>query len=64
MSEKELVAFMWEEVGRIGNQKDAALQWRMSPQHLNDILNGSRKVSDNVAKKLGFRKVYSFEPRR
>lgn len=41
-------------------QKDVARTLRVSPQYLNDILQGRREISADFAKKLGFKRVITF----
>lgn len=43
------------------NQEFAANKLKISPQYLSDILNNRRGISDNIARKLGLRKIVSYE---
>lgn len=40
-------------VRRAGSQKEAAIELGISPQYLNDLLQGRREFSDNLLEKLG-----------
>jgi plasmid maintenance system antidote protein VapI len=43
-----------------GNKQKAAASLYITPQYFNDILNGRRDISENIAKRLGFR--WKLEP--
>lgn len=45
-----------------GTQLEVARELDISPAHLSDILKGNRNISDAVARKLGYRRVVSYEP--
>lgn len=45
-----------------GSQAGAAKRLDISPVYLGDILKGNRQISDQVARKLGYRRVTAFEP--
>lgn len=49
-------------VKRSGSQVAAAKELNISPAFLGDILRGARPISDNVAQKLGYRRVVQFVP--
>lgn len=44
-----------------GSQFAAAKHLDISPMYLSDILRGKSDISDNVARKLGYRRVMVFE---
>lgn len=44
-----------------GSQYAAAKRLDVSPQHLGEILRGTRSISDSVAKKIGYKRVVMFE---
>jgi len=59
---------MTEQIRKIvkaaGSQFAAAQQMDISPAYLNDILKGRRAISDQLARRLGFRRemVYRHNP--
>lgn len=44
-----------------GSQSAVAKSLNISPAYLSDILNGKRAISEEVAKRLGYRRVVFFE---
>ena len=48
-------------VREAGSQVEAAKRLDISPMYLSDILAGKRGISDNVAAKLGYKRVVVFE---
>ena len=46
---------------REGSQTEAAKALDISVSYLSEILRGTRKVSDNVARKLGYKRVVVYE---
>jgi plasmid maintenance system antidote protein VapI len=47
-------------VKKNGSQFAAAKALDISPAYLGDILAGKRSISDNIARKLGYRRVVVF----
>jgi len=54
---RELVGELVEE---LGSQSAAAERLGVSKTMVSDILSGARKVTDNIARKLGYSKVVVF----
>lgn len=44
-----------------GSNVNAAKVLDISPAYLGEILKGTRAISDNVARKLGYRRVIAYE---
>jgi len=57
ITEEQAVELIRAMVDREGSQSKVAAELRVSPSFISDILAGSRKVSDNIAKRLGYSKV-------
>jgi plasmid maintenance system antidote protein VapI len=53
--EQQLIDKVASLVKQRGSKKAVADSLDISPQYLTDILHGRRPISDNIAKKLGFR---------
>jgi transcriptional regulator with XRE-family HTH domain len=45
------------------SQKKVARHLNITPQYLNDILHGRRDISEQVADRLGYRRLVVFEKR-
>jgi hypothetical protein len=56
----EAVKLLREVVRKNGSQFAAARELDISPAYLGDILAGNRAISDNVARKLGYKRVIVF----
>lgn len=61
MNEKEFIALLQSRVEEIGEQKQAAEQWGISCQFLNDLLRGRREPSKKILDAMGFVKVVRYE---
>jgi hypothetical protein len=48
-------------VSENGTQKAVAEMLNISPAYLNDILLGRKAISDRMARRLGYRRIISFE---
>jgi plasmid maintenance system antidote protein VapI len=48
-------------VKRKGTQAAAAEELGVSPAHISDIIRGNRGISDEIAQRLGYRRVVVFE---
>ena len=53
----DVIQELEKQVRRAGTQKDAATALGISPQYLNDLLQGRRDASDNILEKLGLKRV-------
>ena len=62
VDEKEMVRMLKEYIKERGTQRVAAMDLGISPAFLSDMILGKREVSDSVARKFGFSKVYMFMP--
>jgi DNA-binding transcriptional regulator YdaS (Cro superfamily) len=62
LSNDELKDLIQEMVNVAGSQRAVALELGISEVYLSDILNGRRDVSDNVARKLGYKKEIVYAP--
>lgn len=62
ITHEKAIELIRQKVQEAGSQAGAAKFLDISPAYLSDILNGNRKVSDEVARKLGYRRVVAFEP--
>lgn len=60
-TEKELINILKQSISSNQTQKEIAKQIGVSPQYLHDILWERRKISEDVAKALGFEKVIMFK---
>lgn len=49
-------------VSQKGSQRKVALDLQISPSYLNEILDGEKPISNEVAKKLGYSKVVMYSP--
>lgn len=57
----ELLAIIQKQAYEAGSQKALALEKRISPGYLSDVLCQRREVSAQLAAKFGYRKIVSFE---
>lgn len=57
----ELLAIIQNRAMESGSQKALALEMRISPGYLSDVLCQRREVSSQLAEKFGYRKIVSFE---
>lgn len=62
VSEKQILDMLKDYIKERGTQRVAAIDLGISQAFLSDIVLGKREVSDSVARKLGFSKVYLFVP--
>jgi hypothetical protein len=62
LSETKLRAALLERVKKAGMAKIAAFRLGISAQYLSDVINGRRDISEQLAEKLGYRKVVMFVP--
>lgn len=62
ITHEEAVQILRDIVGKEGTQLAAAKRLDTSPQFLSDILLGRRAIPDSLARKIGYRRVISFEP--
>ena len=60
ITQSELLDIIRQRVEQSPSKAEFARGLKISPQYLNDILNESRPISDEVARKLGYtlEKVY------
>jgi plasmid maintenance system antidote protein VapI len=53
----EVMKFLRERASRKrGAQRQLALELGVSPQYLNDVLSGNRRLTEDIAVAIGFRK--------
>jgi predicted transcriptional regulator len=62
ISHEEAVKKLREIVKDKGNQLEAAKFLDISPSVLSGILNGKDAISDSLARRMGYTRVYSFKP--
>lgn len=64
ISQEKALEMIRKIVKEEGSQNKAARKLDISSAYLGDILLGNRPISDNIAKKLGYRRVVSvsYEP--
>lgn len=60
ITHEKAMEILKEKVKEAGSQLQLAKQLDISPQFLNDIFLGRRSISDNLAQKLGYRRVINF----
>lgn len=63
-TEDELLQLVRDLVSDFGNQKKAAENWGISDAYLSDILAGRRKISQQFAHKIGFKRQVVYFLRR
>lgn len=63
MTEIELIEKLKQMI-RNSNQKRTAINLGISPQYLNDIINGRRNIGAKVLQALGLRRVIYYEEKR
>ena len=61
ISHEEALELIRQIVKRKGTQLEAAKELDISSMYLSDILKGKSAISDNVARRLGYRRVLVFE---
>lgn len=61
ITDNELLQKLCQACKKAGSQRKWALENELSPQYVNDVLNGSRKLSDKIGKALGYEKPKSWE---
>jgi transcriptional regulator with XRE-family HTH domain len=49
----DVIRILKRRVAQAGSQKQVAEDLEISPQYLNDLLQGRRELSDNLLEKLG-----------
>jgi len=62
ISNEKALELLRQIIKQEGSQLAAARKLDVSPAYLSDILNGNRSISDQVARKLGYRRVVFYEP--
>ena len=62
LSTYKMEALIRESVQLEGHQTNTAKRLGISPQYLNDVIRGRRDISDEMARKFGYRRVVLFEP--
>jgi predicted transcriptional regulator len=62
LTEKQMLDVLWDLVAQHGSQKAAADVLGITPSYLSDILQGSRSVSDSLARKIGYIREAVFIP--
>ena len=60
MADEVVIARLEAEIEEAGSQKGWAVSHGFSPQFVTDVLKGRRRVSDNLARALGFRRMVSW----
>lgn len=48
-------------IAKCASQQEAADKLKITPQYLSDILGNRRGISDNIAKRLGLKKIITYE---
>lgn len=61
ITHKDALELVRAVVKQNGSNVGAAKHLDISPAYLGEILKGTRAISDNVAKKLGYRRVIAYE---
>ena len=49
-------------ISELGSQKAAADRLGFTPSFINDVLQGRREMTDQLARKLGFKRVVTWVP--
>lgn len=62
LDRRAALAMLRARVKAAGNQRDAAKALGISQQYLSDVLSGARPVSDRLLRRLGLRKVITYQP--
>lgn len=60
LTHEQMIDKLREVVKDEGSQFAAAQALDISPAYLSDILTGKRKVSDRLARRLGFRREFAY----
>lgn len=60
LTHEQMIDKLREVVKDEGSQFAAAQSLDISPAYLSDILTGKRKVSDRLARRLGFRREFAY----
>lgn len=60
LTESQVLTLIRESVTACGSQKQAASCMGISPQYLNDIVQGKRDISEKVAAYFGLKRVVTF----
>lgn len=61
MNNDELLAVLRKMVVEMGTQKKVAEHLEISEAYFSDILTSRRPISDEMAQKLGYRRVMNYE---
>lgn len=61
ISQMEMAAVIQSRVFDAGSQKALAIEKRISPSYLSDVLCMRREISQQLAEKFGYRKVVFYE---
>jgi len=59
--ESEVRDLLWDRVHLAGSQKKVAEELDISPQYLNDVLASRRDISYELAKRLGYYRIVTFQ---
>jgi predicted transcriptional regulator len=62
LTEKQMLDVLWDLVAEHGSQKAVADVLGITQSYLSDILQGSRAVSDSLARKIGYIREAVFIP--
>lgn len=62
MEVRDVLQKLLNECTRAGGQKAWAIRWGLSPQHVNDVLNGRRDPGPGVLIPLGLQKIVTYAP--
>ena len=60
ITEKELLKILRKACKEAGSQRKWALDHKMSPAHVNDVLKGNRGPGDKILKALEYERVVGF----
>lgn len=63
MKSDDLLRLMRNGIEVHGTAKSFAAHLGISPQYLNDVLGEKRGISPNLADKLGYRVIVTYEPK-
>lgn len=61
LTEAEMLAVIEKRMKESATQKALADEIGVSPQYINDVIRGRREISNELAKKFGFRRRVVFE---
>jgi transcriptional regulator with XRE-family HTH domain len=62
MDENPVLKKIKSKIAEAGSQTKVAIELGISVSYLSDILNGKREISENVARKLGFKRQTKYIP--